>query len=144
MNGERKYVFDINPNEVYGRMKDVRNELRLTQTEMGEKMGLSLRQYHRIENMIGLPVRRTFQRFCDLTNLNLDWLLYGREPKWTKDINKEKTCMTISDQKAVYNADINADLQVINKILSSDNVLRKRILNFLKMYRNLEKFDEGE
>ncbi len=139
-----RYEIGLNKIDIHNRLKSIRKELLFTQKEFAQKMDLSFRTYQRFENMEGLPSKNYLENFCKLTGVNYDWVVYGREPKWAKDINKEVHSMSISDQKTVYNADINADLQVINKILSSDNVLRKRILNFLKMYRNLEKFDEGE
>lgn len=75
--------FDIN-------LKKIRDELGMTQSEMSEKIGLSLRQYQRYEKN---PANLTFlqiSEFADKLNISVDELKSGNtsEPSDTFSIKK--------------------------------------------------------
>ena len=75
--------FDIN-------LKKIRDELKMTQSEMSEKIGLSLRQYQRYEKN---PANLTFlqiSEFADKLNISVDELKNGNttQPNDTFSIKK--------------------------------------------------------
>lgn len=73
--------------EVSERTKQARKAAGLTQSETADALGMGRVTYTRYENGFVLPQWR-LQKFCEITGINLDWLLSGTLPKDKKD--KEK------------------------------------------------------
>ena len=61
-------------------IKEKRNTMNLTQQEVAEELGISLRQYIRIDNEEDLPRRDVLQNLIKLLNLSNEELgIYIRE-----------------------------------------------------------------
>lgn len=69
-------LFD-QPSALGSRLKLVRNQLGKTQTEMAEKLGISLSHYSKLEVGIGSMGRALAYNFCRMFKVNEAWLVFG-------------------------------------------------------------------
>ena len=60
-----------------GRIKTLRKDLKLTQTEFGEKLGISMRGIQKWENGESVPQQSSLLLLKQIYNINPDWLLNG-------------------------------------------------------------------
>lgn len=60
-----------------GRIRKVRKEFKLNQTEFGAKIGLKQRTIADIESGRNNLTERNFESICRVFNVNPDWLRYG-------------------------------------------------------------------
>lgn len=60
-----------------GRIKTLRKCLKLTQTEFGEKLGISMRGIQKWENGESVPQQSSLLLLKQIYNINPDWLLNG-------------------------------------------------------------------
>jgi len=71
----------IAENEVGSKMKMVRLAQRLTQTEMAERMGISMSQYSKAEIGDRNLGRGAVEKFCSVNQCEKNWLLFGEKRK---------------------------------------------------------------
>ena len=60
--------------EFYQRIKELRNEARLTQEQLGKEIGISKVSVWQWENNISYPRPEIAQKLCDYFNVSLDYL----------------------------------------------------------------------
>lgn len=70
--------------EIYERIRELRkNHLKMSQTEFGERLGVSRSVINNIENnLLAQPNQKLplYKLICSEFNVNEDWLLNGNEP----------------------------------------------------------------
>jgi len=71
------------------RFKQIRKENNLTQTEIGERLGLSLPTIHRLENSDKPPRTDVIIALTDEFNCDPTWLLTGKHYQLNGNTNKE-------------------------------------------------------
>lgn len=90
------------------RFKELRKELKLTQAEFAEKMGLSRSYINMIEMGTKTPAERTIKDICRMYNVNYKWLVNGIGEMFTEND---------SDAQAI-----------VDSVMSGDNEFAKKIL----------------
>ena len=133
--GVMRYLDNVDKKTICERMKSARTYKGMTQADVAKEMGVTLRTYQRIESMKGLLARDRLEKFCEVFDIPYNWLIHGG------DIVDAKS-MTVKDHQSTYNQTTENEINEISQILRRDKLLRKRILNFLRMHNNLSKFDE--
>lgn len=78
------------------RLKFLRKSLGLTQTEFGEKIGLSLRGIVKWEKGESKPQQSTIKALVSTFNVNPDWLLNGTGEMFINDVNQQTETGIIS------------------------------------------------
>lgn len=63
--------------EIGNRIKEVRKESKLTQSEFGSKIGISLSGVSSLEIGKNTPSEQTIRAICSEFNVNRDWLVDG-------------------------------------------------------------------
>ena len=71
------------------RLKLLRNELRLSQYEIAEKLGMSQSAYAQLENGNTKVRDRHINLICSTLNINNEWLINGTGEMFRHDINKD-------------------------------------------------------
>ena len=100
------------------RFKELRKELRLTQEELAEKIGLSRSYINLIEMGKKIPAERTVKDICRTFNINESWLFDGKGEMFMPDL----------DEEAVF----------VSQLLSDDdNPLYDLIKDLMKIYCEL-------
>lgn len=90
------------------RFKELRKELKLTQVEFAEKIGLSRSYVNMIEMGTKTPAERTIKDICRIYKVNYDWLVNGTGEMFNDD---------------------DGDAQaIIDSVMSGDNEFAKKIL----------------
>ncbi len=62
------------------RIKELRKSLGLTQSELGEKLGITHSAISKIESGERIPAENTLRLICAIYNVNYQWLTEGKEP----------------------------------------------------------------
>ena len=84
--------------EVGLRLKEIRQEYRLSQTEMSARLGVTASGYHRNESGENLPGLVLLQRIREKFDISMDWLLFNEGPRLRKDrIARSTTAKQTSD-----------------------------------------------
>lgn len=68
-------------NEVYGvknRIKEVREQIRMSQAEFGDILNMAQSQVSRLEDGLVYPNIFTICSIADIFQIDLNWLLFGR------------------------------------------------------------------
>lgn len=85
------------------RIKEIRKDHKLTQTEFGAKIGLKGNTITTYETGLRNPSDAIIYSICREFNVNEDWLRYGTEPKYKEDdFDYSEICMRlgVTDEKA--------------------------------------------
>lgn len=62
------------------RIKTLRNEMKLTQEEFAEKIGVHVKQLSKYESNRNLPSVTILKNIADFCDITLDYLAYGKDP----------------------------------------------------------------
>lgn len=83
----------ITPDPFGRRLYEKRRDLRLTQQEVGERVGVTAAAVGRWEMRGGRPRPGTDAKLAEVLKCSLDWLLYG-------DIDEEEPCSPAGDESS--------------------------------------------
>ena len=107
------------------RIKDLRKQKNMSQSELADKVGISYAQIGRYETKGAQPPAETLKKIADALRVSPDFLIYG-----TSD-EKAKTKLTDADLinqfKAIENMD-DEDKNVIKKLIDAF-ITKKQIQN---------------
>ncbi|MCI7790045.1 MAG: helix-turn-helix domain-containing protein [Lachnospiraceae bacterium] len=109
------------------RVKEIRKELGLTLKLFGERIGMRNNSISQIENGVNSLTDTTAKLICKEFNVNEDWLLHGKEPKYKVTAN-----MSLDDYAKSKGA-TDLDLKIIKLYLELDPDIRK---NLVEHFRN--------
>lgn len=82
------------------RVKELRSELKLTQLDFGRRIGTSGATVSTTESGKTTPDNQTILLICREFGVRREWLEFGEEPKYTKDLNNSPE-MLVPDLVAV-------------------------------------------
>ena len=121
-------------------MKDRLRELRksylsLTQKEFAEQIGLKRTSYSSIENGEARLTDRNINIICDIFKVNKDWLKYGTEPVFKKEV--KEIDLLLESLKKQYKLD-NTTLEIVKNFITIDDDNKKKILEII--FKNVEKY----
>lgn len=91
------------------RLKETRESLGLSQSEVARKLGVSRQSYNFYENGKRDPDTDTLERIADLLNVSVDYLL-GRDVKLTNEAFESITDPKVKELLSLYGK-LNKDLQ---------------------------------
>ncbi len=116
--------------EVHERIKELRKDfLHLSQTEFGEKLGVSRSVINNIErNVLARPDQKLslMKLICNTFNVNEDWLLNG-----TGDMFVQPATFCLDDFAAERGA-TPLELELIKAYFELDPEIRKAVINHFK------------
>ena len=90
------------------RFKELRKELKLTQTEFAEQIGLSRSYINMIEMGTKTPAERTIKDICRIYKVNYKWLVHGSGEMFNDDD---------SDAQAIVDSVMTGDNEFARKML---------------------------
>lgn len=86
-------------NDLGSRLKQLRNKLKISQTEMANKMGTSQHTISNYEKSKRFPDSRFLLQLRDLCQVNLNWLINGQGPMFAKyDMKKSEELAYLSER----------------------------------------------
>ena len=116
--------------EVHERIKELRKDfLHLSQTEFGEKLGVSRSVINNIErNVLARPDQKLslMKLICNTFNVNEDWLLNG-----TGDMFAQPATFCLDDFAAERGA-TSLELELIKAYFELDPEIREAVINHFK------------
>ena len=77
------------------RIKELRKMLNMTQSEFGEKVGISKSAVQKIEYGTSTPARSTLQLICVTFSVNEKWLVSGEGKMFAEGITKSSNLATL-------------------------------------------------
>jgi transcriptional regulator with XRE-family HTH domain len=126
--------------EIYERIRKLRkNYLHLSQTEFGERLGVSRSVIKNIElNALAKPEQKMplYKLICSEFKVNEDWILKGIEPMFTKT-----PLSTMEQLKKEFNLD-DFSFNLIYEYLKLDDTQRKTVCDFF--YRVINPEDDTD
>nr|DAM28427.1 MAG TPA: helix-turn-helix domain protein [Caudoviricetes sp.] len=111
--------------EIYERIKILRNELNLTQTEFGEKIGLKQNTIGQIENGLRGVTDRSILLICQTFHASEEWLRNG-----TGEMFAESDESILTELTKEYNLDGTQRL-IIESVLRMNDLERRALKTFL-------------
>ncbi|MCP5047064.1 MAG: helix-turn-helix transcriptional regulator [bacterium] len=72
-------------NDIGNRLKELREVLQLSRTEIAKKLGIVASTYARYEGGGSIPLFATFTKLASLYDVSLDWLMMGRGEMFHKE-----------------------------------------------------------
>lgn len=96
------------------RVKELRSELKLTQIDFGRRIGTSGATVSTTESGKTTPDNQTILLICREFGVRREWLEYGDEPKYQKDVPSD-----------------DADLAAVLRAMSGTSENKKRLLRII-------------
>ena len=116
--------------EMHERIRELRkNHLKLSQTDFGEKLGVSRSVIKNIElNTLARPDQKLslIKLMCKEFNVNEDWLLHGIEPMF-----KEASTFSLDDFAKQHGA-TNLELEILKAYFEIDPNIRNQLVEHFK------------
>jgi len=110
--------------EVGQRLAIVRNEARLTRSDMARKLGIHPNNYYKHEVGAALPCLETLYRLQSEFDISLDWLLFKKVPMYLRE---RQLAAAEKMQSTNFDAEI-PDIKDLLAEMEQDHVLRYEIL----------------
>jgi transcriptional regulator with XRE-family HTH domain len=98
------------------RIKQLRKQLNMSQSELAEKVGISYAQVGRYETKGAQPPAETLKKIADALGVSPDYLIYGASDEKAK--NKLSDAELINQFKAIEEMD-DDDKNVIKKLIDA-------------------------
>lgn len=113
------------------RIKQLRNELSLTQDDFSSRIGIGKSALSRIESGVNNPSPQTVQLICQQFGVRKDWLLYGEEPMRVPVTNRLQIVDEALDGEDEHLKDVIVGLsqtfgwdKMVGVIYAMDNVVK--------------------
>lgn len=144
MSDNDKYVYGIKPEDLKYILKNIRAHMKMTQSEVADKMNITLRRYQRFENVEGLMHRNQVELFAKIMGLTYDEVLKGGGVvrrnlrfNYIEGLVADEEAEKLHEPAPKYFDDSDEDIVEIVKLLKSDKVLRKLMVKLLRHVANL-------
>lgn len=119
------------------RLKILRKNLNLSQTEFGKKLGLGLGVIKNLESEKTLLKEEQINLICLIYSVNYDWLKYGTGEMFTSETTNILNTLSLK-----YNLS-NSEITFFNNYLSMDIEERKMLFNCIsKLFQNNKHYDD--
>jgi len=117
------------------RLRLIRENIGITQADLGEKLGIQFQHVSKYERGETVPTWENLIKLNDLYDININWLLTGKGKMFISAItysNNHKGAMK-------FVKDIQADSQIdeILEELRNDHDLKTLVYDYIKNYRQL-------
>ena len=121
--------------EIGKRLKMVREKKRITQAELGKKLGIKFQHVSKYERGETVPTWENLIKLNDLYDVNINWLLTGRGKMFLSPI----TYATQGEDQPQIVRDLEQDEEIAEIIseLRNDQELKDLIYGYIKNYRYL-------
>lgn len=124
--------------EVGQRLAIVRNEARLTRSDMARKLGIHPNNYYKHEVGDTLPCLDTLSRLQNEFDISLDWLLFKKEPMY---LRARQLAVVEKMQANNLEAEL-PDVKDLVTDMEQDQVLRYEILLYYSKYKKAQRNGE--
>lgn len=126
--------------ELHDRIRELRkNYLKLSQTEFGERLGVSRSVINNIElNVLARPDQKLslIKLMCKEFNVNEDWLLNGTGPMFV-----ESETFSLDDYVKAHNG-TELELEIFKIYLELDPDIRRKVLDHFKARMGVKTYPE--
>jgi len=119
----------IMSNEVGSRLKEIRQRLKMTQVQLGEKLGINGSAVAKYENGICFPNGKMLDILATQYNVSMDYLLCGRGTLFHE--NKDNS--NSNRLKNMVEGDI--ELEELFSLVSSKSWVRHAVLSFFQRFK---------
>jgi len=129
----------IMSNEVGSRLKEIRQRLKMTQAQWGEKLGISGSAVAKHENGITFPTVKMLNILSSQYNVSMDYLLCGRGTLFYEDKDNSNS----NRLKNMVEGDI--ELEELFSLVCSKSWVRHAVLSFFQRFKleNRELIEKG-
>jgi len=121
--------------EIGKRLRLIRDKKGITQTELGEKLGIQFQHVSKYERGETVPTWENLIKLAELFDININWLLTGKGKMFLSPINYSHT----GEKTLQIVRDIESDSQIeeIVKELQNDFDLKNLIYDYIIYYQKL-------
>ncbi|MFC2146362.1 helix-turn-helix domain-containing protein [Acidobacteriota bacterium] len=116
-------------NEVGSRLKEIRQRLKMTQAQLGEKLRINGSAVAKHENGITFPTGKMLNILASQYNVSMDYLLCGRGTLFYEDIDNSDT----NRLKNIVKGD--KELEELFSLVSSMSWVRHAVLSFFQRFK---------
>ena len=116
-------------NEVGSRLKEIRQRLKMTQAQWGEKLGISGSAVAKHENGITFPTGKMLNILSSQYNVSMDYLLCGRGTLFHENQDNSNS----NRLKNIVKGDI--ELEELFSLVSSMSWVRHAVLSFFQRFK---------
>jgi len=129
----------IMSNEVGSRLKEIRQRLKMTQAQLGEKLGINGSAVAKHEKGICFPNGKMLDILATQYNVSMDYLLCGRGALFYEDKDNSGS----NRLKNMIKGDI--ELEELFSLVSSKSWVRHAVLSFFQRFKleNRELIEKG-
>jgi transcriptional regulator with XRE-family HTH domain len=119
----------IMSNEVGSRLKEIRQRLKMTQAQWGEKLGINGSTVAKHENRITFPTGKMLNILSSQYNVSMDYLLCGRGTLFHENQDNFDSNLL----KNIVNGDI--ELEELFSLVSSMSWVRHAVLSYFQRFK---------
>ncbi|MCU0643156.1 MAG: helix-turn-helix domain-containing protein [bacterium] len=121
--------------EIGKRLKLIRNKKGITQSELGEKLGIQFQHVSKYERGETVPTWENLIKLTEIFDVNINWFLTGKGKMFLSPV-------TYSNEKdgplsLVHDNDSDEQLEEIIEELRNDAELKDLIYDYVQNYRKL-------
>ena len=116
-------------NEVGSRLKEIRQRLKMTQAQWGEKLGISGSAVAKHENGITFPTGKMLNILSSQYNVSMDYLLCGRGTLFHENQDNSNS----NRLKNIVKGDI--ELEELFSLVSSMSWVRHAVLSYFQRFK---------
>jgi transcriptional regulator with XRE-family HTH domain len=116
-------------NEVGSRLKEIRQRLKMTQAQWGEKLGISGSAVAKHENGITFPTSKMLNILSSQYNVSMDYLLCGRGTLFHENQDNSNS----NRLKNIVKGDI--ELEELFSLVSSMSWVRHAVLSYFQRFK---------
>ncbi len=116
-------------NEVGSRLKEIRQKLKMTQQQLGEKLGINGSAVAKYENGISFPTGKMLNLLASQYNVSMDYLVCGRGTLFYE----ERVIPESSLSKDIMSGD--KELEELFSLVSSMSWVRHAVLGYFHRFK---------
>ncbi|HEX9973078.1 MAG TPA: helix-turn-helix domain-containing protein [bacterium] len=121
--------------EIGKRLKLIRNKKGITQSELGEKLGIQFQHVSKYERGETVPTWENLIKLTDIFDVNINWFLTGKGKMFLSPITYSHE--NEGPLSLVHDNDADAELEEIIVELRNDSELKDLIYDYIQNYRKL-------
>lgn len=122
--------------EIGKRLKLIRKQKRITQAELGEKLGIQFQHVSKYERGETVPTWENLIKLAQFFDVNINWLLTGNGKMFLSPL--PYSMETGGALSLVHDGDSDSQLEEIIEALRNDSELKDLIYDYIQNYKKLQ------
>jgi len=123
--------------EIGKRLKLIRNKKGITQSELGEKLGIQFQHVSKYERGETVPTWENLIKLSEIFDVNINWFLTGKGKMFLSPVTYSNDNEKDGPLSLVHDNDSDEQLEEIIEELRNDSELKELIYDYVQNYRKL-------